>query len=129
MMSAYAPWGARAAKLGLEAANHAAEIKLRAERKAGELLAQLERDTSFHGNQTVKSQPGKSPSEYTSVLTDNDIPTTTAHRWQTGWFRVNFGMVSLSVEFAALRTPVTPPPNSRLGTVDCVCRSGAHMGA
>lgn len=35
---------ARAAKLGLEAQNHAAEIKLRAERKAGELLAQLERD-------------------------------------------------------------------------------------
>jgi len=34
---------ARAAKLGLEAANHAAEVKLRAERKAGELLRQLER--------------------------------------------------------------------------------------
>lgn len=32
---------AQAAKLGLEAQNHAAEIKLRAERKAGELLAQL----------------------------------------------------------------------------------------
>ncbi len=34
---------ARAARLGLEAQNHAAEIKLRAERKAGELLAGLER--------------------------------------------------------------------------------------
>ena len=32
---------ARAAKLGLEAANHAAEVKLRAERKAGEMLSEL----------------------------------------------------------------------------------------
>lgn len=36
---------ARAARLGLEAQNHAAEIKLRAERKAGELLRGLERAT------------------------------------------------------------------------------------
>jgi hypothetical protein len=34
---------ARAARLGLEAQNYAAEIKLRAERKAGEMLAGLER--------------------------------------------------------------------------------------
>lgn len=73
---------ARAAKLGLEAANHAAEIKLRAERKAGDLLKQLERDTSFHGNQSVKFQGEKSPSQYREVLLDQAIPTTTAHRWQ-----------------------------------------------
>lgn len=71
---------ARAAKLGLEAANHAAEIKLRAERKAGELLAELERSK---GGDSRSFQPGTSVSEYRAVLTENDIAPTTAHRWQT----------------------------------------------
>ncbi len=35
---------AKAAKLGLKAANSASEIKIRAERKAGELLSRLERN-------------------------------------------------------------------------------------
>lgn len=70
---------ARAAKLGLEAANHAAEIKLRAERKAGELLAQLERSK---GGDSRSFQPGTSVSEYNTVLTENDIAPVTAHRWQ-----------------------------------------------
>jgi len=73
---------ARAAKLGLEAANHAAEVKLRAERKAGELLAQLERSNG--GRPAENSfQAGTSFSEYREVLTENDIAPTTAHRWQT----------------------------------------------
>lgn len=71
---------ARAAKLGLEAANHAAEVKLRAERKAGELLQQLERSK---GGDSRSFQPGTSASEYREVLTENDIAPTTAHRWQT----------------------------------------------
>lgn len=75
---------ARAAKLGLEAANHAAEVKLRAERKAGELLQQLERG---HGNRfTVEDSSleySTNGSEYRTVLTDSDIAQTTAHRWQT----------------------------------------------
>ena len=73
---------ARAAKLGLEAANHAAEIKLRAERKAGELLAQLER----RPGERTDTQPSNSVlqgSEYRTVLTDNEINPMTAHRWQT----------------------------------------------
>lgn len=76
---------ARAAKLGLDAANYATEIKLRAERKAGDLLAQLERGTYDRGNQYVaKSQPGiQPPSEYRTIITENDIAPTTAHRWQT----------------------------------------------
>jgi len=73
---------ARAAKLGLDAQNHAAEIKIRAERKAGELLLNLERDNSFKGNQSVKFHDGKSPSEYREVLDSEEIPNTTAHRWQ-----------------------------------------------
>ena len=71
---------ARAAKLGLEAANHAAEVKLRAERKAGELLQQLER--APEGRPQKLNQPGI-VSEYREVLTENDIAQTTAHRWQT----------------------------------------------
>ena len=75
---------ARAAKLGLEAANHAAEVKLRAERKAGELLQQLERAPHDRGNQHVAaSQSVTQPSQYAEVLSDNDINRMTAHRWQT----------------------------------------------
>lgn len=72
---------ARAAKLGLEAANNAAEIKLRAERKAGELLAQLERDKGGDRHSST-FQPGIL-SEYRAVLTESEIAPTTAHRWQT----------------------------------------------
>lgn len=74
---------AKAAKLGLEAYNHAAEVKVRAERKAGEMLAQLERSPLSKGGD-VKSafQVGTPISEYREVLKDNDIPRTTAFRWQ-----------------------------------------------
>lgn len=71
---------ARAAKLGLEAANHAAEIKLRAERKAGELLQQLERDKG--GRPAENSSQTVTSSEYAAVLQENDINRMTAHRWQ-----------------------------------------------
>src|SRR5579859_4445122 len=45
---------ARQARLGLEAQNDAAEIRLRAERKLGELLAQSERNPGGNAN---RSQP------------------------------------------------------------------------
>ena len=71
---------ARAAKLGLEAQNHATEIKLRAERKAGELLGELDRDK---GGRPEKTNPSLgSVSQYKQVITENDIPHSTAHRWQ-----------------------------------------------
>ena len=70
---------ARAAKLGLEAQNHAAELKLRAERKAGELLAQLERNPEGRPNKLFQTGI---VSEYSTVLEQNDIAPTTAHRWQ-----------------------------------------------
>jgi len=74
---------ARAAKLGLEAANNAAEIKLRAERKAGELLLQLERaPLSKGGDAKSANQAGVPISEYREVLDDQQIPNTTALRWQ-----------------------------------------------
>lgn len=70
---------ARAAKLGLEAYNDAAEVKVRAERRAGELLKQLERGKTgpkeLHSNVECNS-------EYRVVLEEHEIPDTTAHRWQ-----------------------------------------------
>lgn len=75
---------ARAAKLGLDAQNHAAEVKIRAERKAGELLLNLERG----GGGDRKSDKIKNTtqvnliSEYREVLDAEEIPNTTAHRWQ-----------------------------------------------
>ncbi len=71
---------ARAAKLGLDAQNHAAEIKIRAERKAGELLLNLERKP---GERTDKPHSNLvQGSEYREVLDSEEIPNTTAHRWQ-----------------------------------------------
>lgn len=71
---------ARAAKLGLDAQNNAAEIKIRAELKAGELLSQLER-----GKPGVKPQlldTVSNNSEYKEIIDDNDIGYRTASRWQ-----------------------------------------------
>lgn len=73
---------ARAAKLGLEAQNHAAEIKLRAERKAGEMLGELERGPHGGDRHSSSFQSGNL-NDYRQVLTENDIAPTTAHRWQT----------------------------------------------
>lgn len=73
---------ARAAKLGLEAYNHAAEVKVRAERKAGEMLRQLERGSGPGRGNKTNSNMENVLSEYREVLTDNEIPNTTAHRWQ-----------------------------------------------
>ena len=75
---------ARAAKLGLQAYNHAAEIKVRAERNAGEFLKRLERGTGKNNQYSkVKNSNVESfTSEYSDVLKENAIPTTSAYRWQ-----------------------------------------------
>ena len=71
--------------LGLDAQNHAAEVKIRAERKAGDLLKQLGRKP---GERTDKPHSiVERGSEYREVLEEQDIPTTTAHRWQQAAFR------------------------------------------
>lgn len=71
---------AKAAKMGLVAQNHAAELKLRAERKAGELLATLERSK---GGRPETQTSVVRVSEYRSVLQETQTAPTTAHRWQT----------------------------------------------
>ena len=75
---------AKAAKLGLEAYNYAAEIKVRAERKAGEFLAKLERGSHDRGNQheAISQAVKQPPSQYKAALNDNDIGYMKAHRWQ-----------------------------------------------
>ena len=70
---------ARAARLGLEAQNSAAEIKLRAERKAGEMLAGLERATPQMAR--IMSNAGRD-SEYATVLEETDTTRQAAARWQ-----------------------------------------------
>jgi ParB family chromosome partitioning protein len=70
---------ARAAKLGLEAQNHAAEVKLRAERKAGEMLGILERGKT--GPKIIGNDADNS--EYRRVLDDTETPDRDASRWQT----------------------------------------------
>lgn len=70
---------ARAAKLGLEAYNHAAEVKVRAERKAGEMLRELERPSK--GNPQF-SNADKIENVFREVIKENNIPQATAYRWQ-----------------------------------------------
>ena len=60
------------------------ELITRAERKAGELLGQLERSPLSNGGDTrPASQAVTPPSEYSAVLEESDINRMTAHRWQT----------------------------------------------
>jgi N6-adenosine-specific RNA methylase IME4 len=70
---------AKRAKLGLEAQNYAAEIKLRAERKAGELLGKLERGKP--PGKAVPSNVGRN-SDYRTALTDASATRQDASRWQ-----------------------------------------------
>jgi phage N-6-adenine-methyltransferase len=72
---------ARAAKLGIEAANHAAEIKLRAERKAGEMLARLSHGD--HGGDRKSSSKVENLNEFKDVIEQEEIPQSTAYRWET----------------------------------------------
>lgn len=71
---------ARAAKLGLEAYNYAAEVKVRAERKAGGFLEKLEKDKG--GRPITVDTVSTVNSEYKSVLTENGIDYRTANFWQ-----------------------------------------------
>ena len=66
---------AKKAKLGLAAQNHAAEIKMLAERRCGELL----RDMDKHPPGPDRLQPA---TDLPPTYADLDIEKTAAHRWQ-----------------------------------------------
>ena len=75
-------------KLGLESQNAAAEIKIRAERRAGELLAEVERLGSAEAGRKgghVKAstaQAGPCQKTYEQTIEDAWIARVTAQRWQ-----------------------------------------------
>ena len=74
---------ARKVKLGLDAQNHAAEIRLRAQRRAGEILLDMEKNTGAMGSGSnqfeVRLQPATAPQTYS----DLGIDKRDAHIWQT----------------------------------------------
>lgn len=70
---------AQQANKGLELQNQCAEIKIRAERRAGELLAEVERSQGVRTDLTSSHDGTKS---YAQTLKDNDLAHTVAHRWQ-----------------------------------------------
>lgn len=71
---------ARAAKLGLEAQNHAAEIALLAKRKAGEFLGQLDKNQGARNDLATSSTHGES--EFAEAVKGADITPQDAARWQ-----------------------------------------------
>ena len=74
---------ARRAKMGLAAQNYAAAIKLRAERRAGELLRDLERGNPGEATKAKRtSSVGHTPSPYAAALNDAGASRQDANRWQ-----------------------------------------------
>ncbi len=74
---------AQAAKLGLENQNEAAEVKIRAERKAGEMLAQMPKATGAdYGGRTSLDGNRELPSNPPPTLTELGIEKMQSSRWQ-----------------------------------------------
>jgi len=76
---------AKAAKLGLENQNEAAEIKIRAERKAGQLLAQMPKNEGERGKiqeHLTGSNIMLSPADDTPTLKEMGIEPMQSSRWQ-----------------------------------------------
>lgn len=68
---------------GLEMQNACAEIKLRAERRAGELLKEMERGQGNNNQWSALSQAETKQSEYSAALDEANVSRATAYRWQT----------------------------------------------
>jgi hypothetical protein len=66
--------------LGLEAQNHAAEIKLRAQRRAGEILAEM--DMNRGGQAEQKSYRSQAVTGRTPTLEEMGIGKMDSSRWQ-----------------------------------------------
>lgn len=74
---------ARQAQLGLESQNYAAEIKLRAERRAGELLVEMERWRPEMGRPpAAEASQAATHTPSPPTLSDLGITRTQAHRWE-----------------------------------------------
>lgn len=69
--------------MNVEAERKATEVRLRAERRAGELMSALQRSQGARSDLTLSHGGTKfSPSEYAETLDRTGIPRQTAHRWQ-----------------------------------------------
>lgn len=73
---------AKAAQMGLEAQNHAAEIKLRAERRAGELLGEMDRQPRGRPEKTSPDVTFTVEPIARPTLTDIGVTRMQSHRWQ-----------------------------------------------
>jgi N6-adenosine-specific RNA methylase IME4 len=71
---------AHRAQLGIEQENRAAELSLRAQRKAGQILADLPRPAAGRPRKIVPSVGQFS--RYREILAENAIARTTAYRWE-----------------------------------------------
>jgi hypothetical protein len=71
---------AKAAHMSKESLDYAAELKLSAERKAGGILARLQKSSGGRPEKTAASFAGVS--EYQKTLEETDTPTRTARYWQ-----------------------------------------------
>ncbi len=71
---------AKAAHMSKESLDYAAELKLSAERKAGRILARLQKSNGGRPEKTPASLAGVS--EYQKTLEETDTPTRTARYWQ-----------------------------------------------
>lgn len=74
---------AKQVKLGLVAQNHAAEIGLRAKRRAGEILSNMEKAKGGQPYQSTSSSVEPVEKERVPTYDDLEIAKTDAHRWQT----------------------------------------------
>lgn len=76
---------AKQVKLGLEAQNHAAEIKLHAQRKAGEILSSMEKNKGavLDGKDMFGGYSLKPPIEQPPTYAELGIDKRDAHTWQT----------------------------------------------
>ena len=74
---------AREVELGLEAQNHAAEIKLRAQRRAGEILAKM--DLRERREDNLKQNSSRSQRATSSAsLEEIGVTKSDSSRWQQG---------------------------------------------
>lgn len=71
---------AKAAHMSKESLDYAAELKLSAERKAGRILARLQKSGGGRPEKTAARLAGVS--EYQKTLEETDTPTRTARYWQ-----------------------------------------------
>jgi hypothetical protein len=95
--------------MNVEAERQACEVRLRAERRAGELFSELKRKQGGNGsNQHTRNDSGKAPSPYKTALERTGTPERTAQRYQ------ELAAVPKDQFEESLRAPTKPSTNGIL---------------